>query len=165
MRYYKYNLEYYYTGFEDSDTVLESATTVTQSGDFIIWNPETLVWEEELNNLYNFEEIKAQYQQDNLHYFDDYMDMVYGSLADFEPETYRSQEDEWRAWVIDPNVATPYVDVLCYNRGVDKETLMAKIGQKVQFFANVQGQMHHLDDVISSCVTQEELEALPLPWL
>jgi len=166
MRYYKYTLNYLYSGFEDSDTEITSSTTVEPiNEDYILYNPDTNSWEQEPEDILTFEQIQAQYQKDNLDFFDEYMDGIYEGLADFEPATFRSQEDEWRAWSLDDTASTPYVDVLCAKRGIDKITLMAKIGYKVQGFADLQGTMHSLDDLIASCTTQEQLESLPLPWL
>lgn len=165
MRYYKYNYEYYYTGFEDSDTPLESSTIVPQTADYIIWNPETQLWELEPVIVKTFQETQEEYDTDAINYYDDYMKTVYESIADFEPQTFQTQEAEWREYKKDINAVTPYVDILCLKRGLTKEDLMNKIEQKVLYFASVQGDLHHDQDLIKNCTTIEELNALVLPWL
>ena len=71
MRYYKYNLEYYYTGYEDSETTITSATTTEPPEDYIIWNPITESWEEEPVDIISFAAIQYQYKQENVNYGDD----------------------------------------------------------------------------------------------
>lgn len=168
MRYYKYNLEYYYTGFEDSDTPILSSTTIEPNApEDIVWNPELQAWEHEVHLAQTLEEMQLE-ELNNCHaFFDDMIDNVFSSLASFEPQTFATQEEEWRLWNVDPLAPTPYVDRLCTLRSLDKPTLMAKIGVKVVSFADAQGNMHALEDAINSAPdipTLEYYKANVLPW-
>lgn len=168
MRYYQYNLEYYYTGFIDSETPILSSTTVAQSDpDDIVWNPTLQIWEHEVHLAQTLEELQTE-EIDNCHgFFDDIIDNVFSGLASFEPQTFATQEDEWRMWVADNTALTPYVDRLCLLRSLDKATLMAKIGVNVTNYADAQGNMHALEDAILSAPdipTLEYYKANVLPW-
>lgn len=168
IRYYQYNLEYYYVGYTDSDTpILSSTTIVPETVDHIIWNPDLEVWELEAPLVLTLDQMKTQ-EIDNCHtFFDDIIDNVFSSLAGFEPQTFATQEEEWRAWNIDPLSDTPYVDILCARRGIDKAILMEKIGLKVMSFADAQGNMHALEDAITNSPdipTLEYIKANVLPW-
>lgn len=46
----------------------------------------------------------------------------------------------------------------------DISILMYKIGAKINFFASVQGDLHMSQDMIQSCTTIDEVNALTLPW-
>lgn len=168
MRYYKYNLEYYYTGFEDSETELLSSTTIApENQDDIVWNPTLQVWEHEVHQAQTLEEIKIEEIKNCHAFFDDLIDNVFNSLASFEPETFATQEEEWRAYQLDINAQTPYVDILCNRRNIDKAALMSKIGIKVMSFADAQGNMHALEDAIDNAPdipTLEYIKANVLPW-
>lgn len=168
MRYYQYNLEYSYTGFTDSVGEVTSATTIApESNEHIVWNPTLQVWEHEVHLAHTLEEEKLD-EITNCHtFFDDIMDGVFDGLASFEPMTFATQEEEWRAWTADANALTPYVDMLCLKRSIDKTTLMGKIGYKVIAYADVQGNMHALEDAINSAPdlpTLEYIKANVLPW-
>lgn len=168
MRYYQYNLEYYYTGFTDSDTEILSSTTIMPSTvDHIIWNTTSQVWELEAPHVFTLEELQTE-EIDNCHaFFDDIIDNVFDGLASFEPQTFATQEEEWRLWNTDNTAPTPYVDRLCAIRGFDKATLMGKIGVNVVSYADAQGNMHALEDAILSAPdipTLEYYKANVLPW-
>jgi len=166
LRYYKYNQDYYYTGYVDSETVVTSSTTeIPLSSSHIIWNPDTNVWEEEPIEVLTLDEEKERALFNVRSYFEDIMSTIKSGIANFEEETYRTQEEEWRAWNLDPNVQTPYVDILCFRRNIDKPTLMGRIGQKVSFFADIQGQMHALEDAVNNCTSKEQIDSIPYPWL
>lgn len=165
IRYYKYNMDYYYVGFEDSETVLTGATTIEPlTVDHIVFNVNTQEWELETTQDLTLDELKVIYYKDVQNFFDDMMENALSGIASFEEGTFQTQETEWRAWSLDNTAPTPYVDILCYRRSTDKETLMEKIGLKVMFFADIQGQMHTLEDAISKAGTSVALELIPYPW-
>ena len=166
MRYYKYNLEYYYIGFIESEEVTPSSTTTSpESEDHIVWNPTAKVWELEAIYVLTLDEEKTLKHKDTFSYFEDIMDSVKATMANFEADTYHTQETEWREYVLDTTALTPYVDKLAERRGKSREELMQRIGGNVMFFADIQGQMHSLEDAIDSCTTIEQLESIPYPWL
>lgn len=168
MRYYQYNLDYSYTGFTDSDVAVTSSTTIQpESVDHIIWNPTLSVWELEPEVVQTLEEMQTE-EINNCHtFFDDIMDNIFDGLAKFEPMTFATQEEEWRLWKEDNTADTPYVDILCARRNIDKPTLMGKIGLNVMAYADAQGNMHALEDAIlssSDVPTLEYIKANVLPW-
>ena len=46
----------------------------------------------------------------------------------------------------------------------DISVLMNKIGNKLHYYASIQGDLHMYQDMISSCTTIDEVLALTLPW-
>lgn len=168
MRYYKYNLDYFYTGFIDSETEVLSATTIEPSDPAdIVWNPELQIWEHEPHVAQTLEEMQTVEIKNCHSFFDDIISNVFSSLAEFEPQTFATQEEEWRLWNTDNTAPTPYVDRLCALRNLDKPTLMAKIGTNVVSYADAQGNMHALEDAILSAPdipTLEYIKTNVLPW-
>lgn len=166
MRYFKYNLDYYYTGYEDSESPITSSTLEIPSDEtFIIWNPDIQTWEVEPTKVKTLDQVKSEYTLIVQNYYDDYVEQVFASLADFEQATFATQEAEWRAYQADINAPTPYVDILCFRRTLTKSVVMEKIGQKVMFFADLQGQMHALEDAITACTTTDEVQSITYPWM
>lgn len=166
MRYYKYNFEYYYTGFEESDIEITSSTTIVpDSSDHIVWNPDSQVWGLEIDNEQTLDEAKTEYIHLIHDYFEDTMDSVKATMANFEQDTYQTQETEWRAYEQDNNALTPYVDKLAELRSIPKDYLMQRIGSNVLFFADIQGNMYALEDAVNAQETVEGVYGLPYPWL
>ncbi len=93
------------------------------------------------------------------------LDSVKDGMANFEQDTYQTQETEWRAYQEDALALTPYVDKLATLRGITKEYLMARIGGNVLFFAEIQGNMYALQDAIDAQTTVEGVRSIPYPWL
>lgn len=71
---------------------------------------------------------------------------------EFERQTFEIQKQEALAWQADNSVATPKVDLLAQNRGVDREILLQKILEKVEAFEiiamTVAGQRQKYEDQI-----------------
>lgn len=167
-RYYQYNTDYYYTGYTDADIPILSSTIIEpETVNHIIWNHSANVWEIESTPTQTLEEIQKEEIINCHQFFDDIIDNVFSGLASFEPQTFATQEEEWRLWNEDNTASTPYVDILCTRRNIDKTTLMGKIGTNVMGYADAQGNMHALEDAILSATdipTLEYIKANVLPW-
>jgi hypothetical protein len=97
----------------------------------------------------------------------EYDDLIVSStkdIAEFERNTWEIQRTEWLRFQ-DNNLAnTPYCDTLCQARGITKELLMEKIGNKVVQIAAIQGQLHQKLDQIKACLSEEEYFTLMGIW-
>jgi len=90
-------------------------------------------------------------------FFNAKIDLIKSDNAQYEIDTWPIQNAEWTAWVANNTAPTPYVDALSAARGVDKPTLMGKIGYKSVGVATIQGTQHGLEDQIKAATTEEEL--------
>ena len=57
------------------------------------------------------------------------------SIPTSEISTWTKQESEARAYLLDSNASTPFMDAICTSRGVDKSYLVAKIIEKSDAYA------------------------------
>ena len=62
-------------------------------------------------------EFSTQFQIDN----------ISRSYPQFERDTFAVQENEANAYLKDKEAPTPFIDSLCSSRGIDKDTMVAKI--------------------------------------
>lgn len=78
--------------------------------------------------------------------------------------TFPKQETEARAWAAGNTAATPLIDALAENRGIDKAELVSRIVAKADYFAAFTGKMvgyrQKLEDQVSAATTLEELAAI-----
>lgn len=86
------------------------------------------------------------------------------SYPKYEIDTFPKQEAEARAFAADPNAATPLIDTLCANRGIDKAELAARIVAKANLFTEfcgaVIGYRQLLEDELLATSTVAELDAI-----
>lgn len=57
------------------------------------------------------------------------------SIPTMEISTWTKQESEARAYLLDSNASTPFMDAICTSRGVDKSYLAGKIIEKADAYA------------------------------
>ena len=55
------------------------------------------------------------------------IDHIGKNYPQFERDTFAVQETEANAYVKDKEASTPFIDNLCSSRGIDKDTMVAKI--------------------------------------
>lgn len=83
---------------------------------------------------------------------------------EFERQTFEIQKQEALAWAADNSAATPKVDLLAQNRGVDREILLAKILEKVEAFEiiamTVAGQRQKYEDQIKAMTDTSLMQTL-----
>jgi hypothetical protein len=95
---------------------------------------------------------------------DSRMAVLVSGYPEREQQTFPKQEQEARAFIDDPNAATPMIDALALNRGLDKALLAERIIAKADAFAAYSGTMigyrQKLEDQITSVTTQAQLDAI-----
>ncbi len=156
MRRYTYDNEMFYTGFVDSEDIVPSSTNIAPDGDsFILWDGN--VWVEHPAQTLTFEENRQNKIIEARMYFDEIVQNSASNSAKFEKDSWETQRQEWMMYISDTEANTPYCNMLASSRGITRDILMEKIGYKVVSFANLQGQMHGLEDIINACSTQAEL--------
>lgn len=162
MRYYTYDNNNAYTGFED--LIVEPSSNFTTiepaSDEHTKWNSTLQVWEISNEVDATFEELQQIKITQARQYFDEIVQNSVSNAASFELDTWETQRQEWMRYQDDNTVTTPYCNTLAAVRGITKEALMQKIGDKVVSFAYIQGQLHGLEDIISACTTEEQLDAI-----
>src|SRR5690242_10328543 len=84
-----------------------------------------------------------------------------------EIESWPKQEAEARAWLSDPDIATPWMDGAAAGRGISKSQLAAKIMENIKRFATEHGQLtgkrQKVRDQINALgeeYSQEQLDAI-----
>lgn len=92
--------------------------------------------------------------------FNNKIEGVKSDNAAYEIDTWTTQNAEWTSYVQNVNNPTPYVDALAAARGIDKATLMTKIGLKVVGIATLQGTQHGIEDQIKAAADKETLNAI-----
>jgi hypothetical protein len=92
--------------------------------------------------------------------FNSTFEMLKMSVADYEPDTWIIQHREYLIWVFDKKATTPYIDALSIARGVDKDDLMEKVGEKIKALATIHGQQHMMQDLITQAKSIEEVHAI-----
>ena len=89
----------------------------------------------------------------------DALNTVLGDFAFWEPASYTKQDKEARAWNVDNNVATPFIDSLltARNLGETKQELVDKIIKKADAYttayATLLGKFQNLIHKIQACTT------------
>lgn len=88
------------------------------------------------------------------------------SYPENEQKTFAKQEDEARAYMANPASATPMIDALALNRGIDKGVLVSRIIAKADLFAQYSGAVigyrQKLEDEINAAQTVEALSAIDI---
>ena len=98
-------------------------------------------------------------------YFNAAVKSIELDAAPYEVATWDVQRAEYAEWLKDKASPTPYVTVLAAQRGIDVETLMAKIGYRVSALAAVQGTQHAMETQVENCTTVEQVRAVTMPVL
>lgn len=84
------------------------------------------------------------------------------NAADYEKESYDAQRSEWISYTADNLAPTPYIDALATQRGLTREVVIAKVGDKVLSYANVQGKQHSKEDLVKAAVTHLDINNIVL---
>tara|TARA_R110002153_G_scaffold70851_4_gene185814 strand:+ start:1636 stop:2163 length:528 start_codon:yes stop_codon:yes gene_type:complete len=97
-----------------------------------------------------------------------YVESLISTYPDFEKLTFETQKSEARGWAMDNTVDTPNVDILAFNRGIDREVLLEKISVKATEFEKlsmaIAGQRQKFEDLIALATTVEELDAINISF-
>lgn len=111
------------------------------------------------NNYFkpSLDKLKAEKIKSLRDAFDGRITAIKSDNAAYEPETWTTQNTEWTSYIQNPLNPTPYVDALASARGITREELMVKIGNKVVGIATLQGTQHGIEDQIKAATTEEEL--------
>ncbi len=159
MRYYTYDNHNFYTGFKESTTNIEDGTTIQPiSDEYTFWNGSD--WELPSSVIQTFEQKQHSRIQDARMYFDEIVLGFESDAAAFEVQTWETQRQEWLMYSANVDALTPYCDALASARGIEKSDLMTKISYKVVGFAQLQGQLHGLEDMINACTTEDQLNQI-----
>ena len=76
-------------------------------------------------------DINANYQSEIL--------LITSGVPTSEISTWTKQESEARAYILDSNASTPFIDAICLVREVDKSYLVGKIIEKADAYAVAAG--------------------------
>jgi len=97
--------------------------------------------------------------------FNNKMKELAAKYPETERDTWPIQQAEWSEWVKDPdNAKTPFVDSLAAARGIDRETLLERIGVKVTEIAALLGKKQAFEDQVAQAETLEDLEAISISF-
>lgn len=161
MRQYRYDSNYKYIGFIDSEEyVLNSTPIEPASRDHTIFDPVNNVWTIPPAITLTLDDIKANKINEARQYFNEIIVNLESNSAEFEVATWETQRSEWLAYISDVNANTPYCDTLATARGITKDVLMCKIGAKITGIAQIQGTLHKTEDSINACTTESEVNAI-----
>lgn len=92
--------------------------------------------------------------------YTDIMSAIRSNYTVYELESFQDQRLEWKAWLSDNTALTPIVDALALSRGIPREMLLQKIGEKVTYLITIQGEQNSAEDSVASCNSLEDLAAL-----
>lgn len=88
------------------------------------------------------------------------IDALMGDYAPYEIATFGIQLDEYTRYMDSPTAKTPNVNAMIKGRGITKDSLMVKIGEKADFIFTILGNQQGAVDAIKATTTLEELDAL-----
>lgn len=80
--------------------------------------------------------------------------------AAYEEETWEIQRQEYISFLKDPTNPTPYCDALAAARQLSRDALMDLVGEKLAGLATIQGTQHHIESLIETAQTVEEVQAI-----
>ena len=109
-----------------------------------------------------FDEEQIQKTKEAISFYENQVQASLTTMANFEPDSWEAQRNEWNAYQLDVNSSTPYCDALYTARGITKVDLMTKIGLKVISVATIQGTLHGKLDQIEAATTITELDLITL---
>lgn len=92
--------------------------------------------------------------------FQGIVDFIKSQYAPYEIESFADQRAEWRAWMADNTAKTPIVDALAQARGIDREVLLQRIGEKVTQIVQLQGTQNRIEDSVKMLNDVEGIEAV-----
>lgn len=95
----------------------------------------------------------------------EFMNGIMSSYSPYEQSTFNIQQNEWAAYTANNMAPTPYIDALSLARGITKAAYMVLVGNKVNFFAGIQGKQYAISDRIKAATTKVDVESIPLPIL
>ncbi|KIX29396.1 hypothetical protein HW40_09720 [Mannheimia haemolytica] len=88
----------------------------------------------------------------------------YNETPQFERDTWLEQAKEAKAWVADPTVQTPTLELIAQMRGIPLDTLRQKAYEKAMAYqtvaAIVAGQRQGYEDRLEQAETLEQIQAI-----
>ena len=116
-----------------------------------------LIWVEPKKDI---EQIRQEKLAEIRQKFQSLIDSIKSQYAPYEIESFADQRAEWRAWVADNTAKTPIVDALAQARGIDREELLQRIGEKVTQIVQLQGTQNRIEDSLKMLSSVEDIEAI-----
>ena len=108
------------------------------------------------------EELKALKLKEIKAHFSKLYSQEMSNFTSLEVSTFDSQKADYKAWITDSEAHTPTVDALAEVRGIGREYLLGKIGEKLTLQILMVGKQQKLEDDVKHCESIEELEAITL---
>lgn len=119
----------------------------------------TETWVEYVEPQKQFSELQINKMMELNEYFNSLFNSMQPKVKG-EKESWNIQQNEWFSYTQDTNNSTPFVDAMAVGRGITRDELMTKIGNKVTEFATIQGQLQGYQDQIKAATTEAELDAI-----
>ena len=116
-----------------------------------------LIWIEPQKDI---EQVRQEKLSEIRQKFPTLIDSIKSKYAPYEIESFADQRAEWRAWVADNTAKTPIVDALAQARGIDREALLQRIGEKVTQIVQLQGTQNRIEDSVKMLNDVEDIEAV-----
>ncbi|MDO9233020.1 MAG: hypothetical protein Q7U15_05905 [Methylotenera sp.] len=92
---------------------------------------------------------------------------IINGIPAIERESWKKQEEQARAYLVNNSVSTPLIDALAETRGVDKAELVSRIIAKADLFATISGQLigkrQALEDAVNALsdkATADDVDAI-----
>lgn len=158
--------------FDDTDDVREVNgvwQVFGRNGKRLMVVPETLTpqpdgWEPPEPPARPFEELQAEAVARLNASFQTAAAAVTAGYPDIERLTWPTQQAEVQAWFLDNNAATPYLDGLAAERGIDRQDMIIKTWEQTQLFMAASqmlvGKLQRLRDLVYEAKSVSDLEAV-----
>ena len=131
--------------------------------------PETLVQVDELPTppeppARPFEDLQAEAVERLNAEFQSAASAVTNGYPQIERLTWPTQQAEVQAWFLDNNAATPYLDGLAAERGIDRQDMLTKTWEQTQLFMAASqmlvGKLQRLRDEVYEAKSISDLNAI-----
>ncbi len=142
----------------DVTNIIEKFNAIDKDGNLIWIGQEKS--EQEVDPKTQLEKLREKKLAEIRQKFQGVVDSIKSQYAPYEIESFADQRAEWRAWVAGNTAKTPIVDALAQARGIDREVLLQRIGEKVTQIVQLQGTQNKLEDQVKSMDKVEYIEAV-----
>ena len=82
------------------------------------------------------------------------------TYSEIEIQSFKDKAKEAKAYMINNNAPTPYIDAMVGGDGQKKVELINGIYRKIKHLASLEGKMLATRDAIKACKTKDELDAI-----
>ncbi len=108
------------------------------------------------------EELKAIKLKEIKSYFSKLYSEEMNKFTSLEVSTFDSQKADYKSWIADSESHTPTVDTLAEVRGIGREYLLGKIGEKLTLQVLMVGKQQKLEDDVKRCESIKELNEIKI---